>query len=403
MSDFGARAKAQFDRFFPERQIYHRSGGTVKYIALSPAKQAVLATTTAAVGAWCLYATFSVVMTGHVASSREAENDRDFARLQRELQEAKAREIAARSEMDARAKQFETDADLLEERHETLRKLLLVAGGGKAEDAMVPDNGRVFMQASLEEAEPRQSRTGYIDETAQPVAYRGKINTLRAEQDNILAETEETAVARTEEIRSIIRMTGVGSAVVAEGGMGGPLVEIDATEIVRSLGARDPAFARRVAQVAARLQEYRALSQVRQALPLAPPVGVPFRETSGFGVRFDPFTGRVTHHRGLDMAAHDGAPIIATSPGRVVFAGVKGGYGNTVDIDHGHGFMTRYAHLRSFNVRVGDRVAIGQRIAAMGNTGRSTGVHLHYEVHFRGRQINPVGFLRTGRYVQQQS
>ena len=94
-------------------------------------------------------------------------------------------------------------------------------------------------------------------------------------------------------------------------------------------------------------------------------------------------------------------PILATGPGVVSFTGVRSGYGNVVEIDHGGGFKTRYAHLQGFNVEVGERVAIGQRIGAMGSTGRSTGVHLHYEIWVNGRPQNPARFMRAGDYVQQ--
>jgi len=89
--------------------------------------------------------------------------------------------------------------------------------------------------------------------------------------------------------------------------------------------------------------------------------------------------------------------------GVVSYAGVRSGYGNVVEIDHGNGFKTRYAHLQASSVRVGQRVAIGQRIAAMGSTGRSTGPHLHYEVWVNGRAQNPNRFLKAGEYVQQAS
>jgi murein DD-endopeptidase MepM/ murein hydrolase activator NlpD len=102
------------------------------------------------------------------------------------------------------------------------------------------------------------------------------------------------------------------------------------------------------------------------------------------------------------MAAFERAPVVATSPGTVVFAGTRNGYGFCVEIDHGHGFKTRYAHLRDIQVQPGERVAIGQRIGSMGSTGRSTATHLHYEVWFRGRAVDPVNFLRAGRHVHEQ-
>ena len=94
-------------------------------------------------------------------------------------------------------------------------------------------------------------------------------------------------------------------------------------------------------------------------------------------------------------------PIHATAPGTVSFTGVRTGYGNTIEIDHGRGFKTRYAHLAAMNVRVGQQVALGERIGGMGSTGRSTGPHLHYEVWVDGRPQNPQRFLEAGDYVQQ--
>ena len=94
-------------------------------------------------------------------------------------------------------------------------------------------------------------------------------------------------------------------------------------------------------------------------------------------------------------------PIYSTAPGVVSFTGVRSGYGNTIEIDHGRGFKTRFAHLAAIAVHVGQRVAVGQRIGAMGSTGRSTGPHLHYEVWVDGKAQNPDRFLKAGEYVQQ--
>ena len=94
-------------------------------------------------------------------------------------------------------------------------------------------------------------------------------------------------------------------------------------------------------------------------------------------------------------------PIVSTGPGFVSFAGTRSVYGNTVDVDHGHGLKTRYAHLNQIGVRSGQKVATGDRLGGMGTTGRSTGVHLHYEVWMNGRVQNPDRFLKAGQHVQQ--
>ena len=148
------------------------------------------------------------------------------------------------------------------------------------------------------------------------------------------------------------------------------------------------------------LSDLQGLSDSAQGLPLAHPT-FDTRETSGFGVRLDPFTGRPAYHSGQDFAGAYGSPIYVTAPGVVSFTGARSGYGNTIEVDHGHGFKTRYAHLSAISVRVGQHVAVGQRIGAMGSTGRSTGTHLHYEVWVDGRAQNPLRFVKAGDYVQQ--
>lgn len=123
---------------------------------------------------------------------------------------------------------------------------------------------------------------------------------------------------------------------------------------------------------------------------MAPTVGV---LTDGFGTRNDPITGRRAFHRGLDISARRGTPVYAPADGVVVFAGRNGGLGKTIRISHGFGFTTLYGHLHEMNVKLGDQVHRGDHIGAIGNTGRSTGSHLHYEVHEEGKAKDPLYFI----------
>lgn len=123
---------------------------------------------------------------------------------------------------------------------------------------------------------------------------------------------------------------------------------------------------------------------------IAPVLGL---MTDGFGSRSDPFTGRRAFHRGLDISARRGTPVVAPADGVVVFAGRSGGLGRTVRIAHGFGYTTVYGHLDSIDVAPGDEVRRGTRIGALGNSGRSTGPHLHYEVHEDGRAVNPLYYI----------
>ncbi|MEA3347490.1 MAG: M23 family metallopeptidase [Pseudomonadota bacterium] len=115
--------------------------------------------------------------------------------------------------------------------------------------------------------------------------------------------------------------------------------------------------------------------------------------SSRFGYRVSPFTGRRELHKGLDIVNRTGTPVVVTADGQVVFAGYKGGYGKMVTVDHGLGKVTKYGHLSKITARSGDSVVRGQELGLLGNTGRSTGPHLHYEVVVNGKAVNPVEYL----------
>lgn len=119
------------------------------------------------------------------------------------------------------------------------------------------------------------------------------------------------------------------------------------------------------------------------------------RTTSGFGTRRDPFNeNKSQFHRGVDIGCSSGTKIYSARAGEVIFAGYAEGYGKLVILGHEHGYTTYYGHLSSFNVKKGDRVGAGQSIALSGNTGRSTGPHLHFEIRRHGRALNPRTFIR---------
>lgn len=142
------------------------------------------------------------------------------------------------------------------------------------------------------------------------------------------------------------------------------------------------------------------LHAIIEKLPLAMPVANA-HATGNFGRRVDPFNGRLAIHPGIDLAAPMGSPILATSDGEVTFAGRKAAYGNVVDVEHGFGIVTRYAHLSKVIASEGQKVRKGQVIGLEGSTGRSTGPHLHYEVRIDDHPVNPSKFLEAGEYVSE--
>lgn len=153
-------------------------------------------------------------------------------------------------------------------------------------------------------------------------------------------------------------------------------------------------------QIDQRSAQFNALANVllgRQLSAEIRPQGRPVQNgyiSSGFGVRMDPFTGEEGIHKGVDFAAPLGSDVLAVAAGIVTWAGPREGYGNLVEINHGKGYSTRYAHNQTILVKVGDEVQRGQAIATVGSTGRSTGPHVHFEVLYDGVQINPMSFVK---------
>lgn len=231
-----------------------------------------------------------------------------------------------------------------------------------------------------------------------------RIRAVQVDQDRLLAQADTYAKSRADRLRLALRLAGLDPAHVArdEGELGGPLIEGKDPKALAAVLDVDEDFARRVQHASLSLDEMRGLADETDRVPMAVPARNITR-SSGFGVRADPITGRPALHQGLDMAGAFFTPIYATAPGVVSFAGIRSGYGNTIEIDHGEGLKTRYAHLAALAVNVGQSVAVGQRIGAMGSTGRSTGPHLHYEVWVDGKPQNPDRFMKAGEYVQQQA
>lgn len=129
------------------------------------------------------------------------------------------------------------------------------------------------------------------------------------------------------------------------------------------------------------------------------PTGMPVEGyiSSYFGGRPDPFSGHSAYHTGLDISAPKGTPVHAVAEGMVTYAGERSGYGEVIEIDHGNGYMTRYAHNSQLEVRPGQRVHVGDVISEAGSTGRSTGSHVHFEVWYKGRVVNPLAFVKNHR------
>jgi murein DD-endopeptidase MepM/ murein hydrolase activator NlpD len=163
-----------------------------------------------------------------------------------------------------------------------------------------------------------------------------------------------------------------------------------------ALSERGTPFGQRIEEARVGLAELLALRPLLSTVPFARPVPAGVRTSSRFGPRSDPFLGTARLHGGLDFAGPTGTPVFATGAGVVLSAGWGGGYGNLVQVDHGNGVVTRYAHLSEIKAAPGQPVARGQIIGLVGSTGRSTGPHLHYETRLSGEASDPMDFIEAG-------
>jgi murein DD-endopeptidase MepM/ murein hydrolase activator NlpD len=237
-------------------------------------------------------------------------------------------------------------------------------------------------------------------------AQEGNVSALRTFEDEIESLDKVVSDYKTD-IKDIIKILGASQSENIFG-MGGPETEIknlseimglktkssyeDEIETIRRINA-DIVASERV------LENFKKFLAAREEIIKKIPNNWPLIGggfiTSPFGMRRSPFTGKLAMHQGVDISWWPGAPVRATADGVVVFAGMKGGYGRTVQIQHEYGFQTLYAHCSSLRVYEGQKVQKGEIVAFLGRTGRATGFHLHYEVRIGTKAVDPMIFMTT--------
>ena len=368
---------------FHERHLYVRSGQEVHGFVLSRGQQLTVLAVVAACAGWMVLATGGMVFEAVARAKAEAQVSQTQAKYERWIADREARLNSAMAQLNGPANSVVDLANTLEKRHAALAMLLT-----QARDT----------PGAIEALTPIVMHSG----PGAGASATQRIQTVQVDQEKLIEAAGSFARNRADRLRLAFRLAGLDPNVYAGrgGALGGPLIEAKDPRALAAVLDVDEDFARRIESAATDLSDLRGLTDAAQAAPLGRPTENT-SESSGFGVRLDPFTGRPAFHSGQDFAGAFLSPVAATAPGIVSFTGVRSGYGNTVEIDHGRGFKTRYAHLESIFVTVGQHVALGQRLGAMGSTGRSTGTHLHYEVWVDGRAQNPMRFVKAGDYVQQ--
>jgi murein DD-endopeptidase MepM/ murein hydrolase activator NlpD len=232
-----------------------------------------------------------------------------------------------------------------------------------------------------------------LDPSAGLALVDRSLSRIESNQTKALGAIDRAADRSASRDAAIVAETGLDPSKLslphAEGGTGGPYIPAD---LDPNGPALDPALMR-VARDVATAERLKALISF---VPLRMPLSGDPSVTSAFGYRADPFLGRLALHPGVDLAEAYGADIHAAASGRVVHAGPAGGYGNMVEIDHGNGLATRYAHMSETLVEEGQEIDKGAVLGRLGSTGRSTGPHLHYEVRVDGEPVDPERYLRAG-------
>lgn len=360
--------------WFPEREFFMRSQGQVRFIRIGTKLQAGAAGLMALLLlAWLV--TMASVAVSHFLSTRDR-----LALLDREAKVATAesRVTAYRSDLEKVAQDLQRRQDFIQQVTEaTLGKLPTDAQAGET----VSNSG--------EEA----ART--VNKVSMAVPEAASLARIEARQLAFVEALTRLADRRSLQAMDSIRRLGLDPNMMLASlddrtAQGGPLIAMSTS----ADGSIDPRFARLGLSLARMNLLQRGLAGVPQHLPAS----LEFI-SSGFGYRADPFTGEGAFHAGLDFKGPIGAPIYAAAKGVVSFAGQRSGYGNCIEIDHGNGLVTRYAHMSAFRANLGQAVNPGDVIGAIGSTGRSTGPHLHFEVRINDQPVNPRPFLEAATHV----
>ena len=355
--------------WFPDREFFMRSQGQVRFIKVTAKVQMIAASVVlAALVAWGL----SMAVMGWLQYRAAADR---LSLLDREATVAKAE-----SRVGEYRKDIGAVADDLKRRQTFIEEMV---------DSLPADarDGETVSNSTGEAAKTVDKVSALIPEAA-------ALARIEARQLDFVEKLTRYADRRSERSARAIRQLGLDpNAMVRAAGrqaMGGPLERLSTGHD----GSIDPRFER----LGLSLARMEALDRSLAGIPQYRPANVEML-TSSYGVRRDPFTGAAAMHSGLDFRGPIGAPIYAAATGKVSYVGQRSGYGTVVEISHGNGLVTRYAHMSRFASRVGQEVAPGDVIGAIGSTGRSTGPHLHFEVRINGRAVNPRPFLEAAPHV----
>ena len=368
---------ARVRSWFPEREFIMRSGGQVRFIKITTRVQLIAAgAAAAALLVWLL--AMAVALATQISASRDRES---LLRREAAVTSAAARVNRYKGDVGSVAADLAKRQDFIENMVKShVGDLPADLPKGTVSDS-TSEAGKTVKKISMEMPEA------------------AGLARLEARQLAFIERMTRFADARAARAETQIRRVGLNPNLMMASynrgdAEGGPL-QLLTTGANNSI---DPRFAR----LGASLERMSGLEHALVGIPNTLPASLEFI-SSGFGYRSDPFTGGAAFHAGLDFRGPIGAPIYAAAAGTVSYAGVRAGYGNCVEVSHGNGLLTRYAHMSRIESRIGQPVKPGEVIGRIGSTGRSTGPHLHFEVRINDQAVNPRPFLEANTHVFQEA
>ncbi|UWR74668.1 peptidoglycan DD-metalloendopeptidase family protein [Phaeobacter inhibens] len=432
---------AFLERRFPERRVFLKSDSDTRFIRLRSETQLIAFAGMALLVAWSIVATAIVLMDSIGSGNFREQAKRDqmtyrarLNALSGERDDRAAEALAAQERFNAaltqissmqsellasetRRRELETGIEVIQttlrqtmKERETARDALVALKQETAADSpaqMMAVSAPVQMEFMADALAETAAQRDQIEANAQSAleqrdALELELRLRDERNDQIFRQLEEAMEVSVAPLDKMFRSAGMPTDRILEqvrrgySGQGGPLSPL-ALSTRGEEPTREELRANNLLHQMNQLNLYRLAAQ---KAPFASPVNLNLvRRSSGFGYRRDPKTGGRRLHKGSDFAGRTGTDIFATADGVVTHAGWQSGYGKLVTIQHAFGIETKYAHNSNIRVKVGQRVSRGDHISDMGNTGRSTGTHLHYEVRVNGNPVNPMIYIKAARNV----
>ena len=425
-------ASSVIKRYFPEREFILRTDGRVVYLHISRGIQlAIFALLLAGIG-WSAFSSVGLFTSERIIEAKDksilnarlvyrnllsdvSQYQKRFATLTEELQKNHALVLGLVQTNSSLQKNLETAESRLQSQREQESNIQAARAALKKKLTRIETDMRQMNKHNFKLRGNLSTTTTNLENAlAQRNEAQLKVNKLKERIGELeagieqLHETEmvnvERLAARAQRnidyVESVLHRTGLklskllNKSITGRGGQGGPFMAVSPlTEPADRLKAS-------LVNLDITLNKWDAVKSLFNSIPLSPPLDQ-YSVSSHFGKRRDPINRRWAMHYGIDLGGFLRTSVYATAPGIVRYARRKGKYGRLVEISHGNNFRTRYGHLHKILVKRGQKVDYRTKIGLLGNSGRSTGTHLHYEIIHKNRSLNPWKFFKAGRYVYQ--